>query len=166
MDERTTTKPADRDSRAGDAPPRDVEPGDRPPDRPTRLDHLPSDRYASRPTAATGAGRFGPAGRGLAVATGGAAIISLLGGPLSITGGLLAVAVIVGLALGAILRPATVVAVGLAVGSVIVGLLGVWLFARAEGGVLDPLAYFSDVQGALAPLQVVFAAVSAVVSSR
>jgi hypothetical protein len=115
---------------------------------------------------ATGADRLGPAGRGLAVAAGGAAITAFLGGPLSITGGLLAVAVIVGLVLGAMLRPATVVAVGLAIGSVIVGLLGVWLFARAEGGVLDPLAYFSEVQGALAPLQVVFAALAAVVSSR
>jgi hypothetical protein len=82
------------------------------------------------------------------------------------TGGLVAIAAIVGLVLGAILRPATLVAVALAVGSVVIGLLGVWLFARLEGGVLDPLAYFAEVQGPLAPLQLVFAALAAVVSSR
>jgi hypothetical protein len=82
------------------------------------------------------------------------------------TGGLLAVAVIVGLVLGSLLRPATLAAASLAIGSVVVGLLGVWLFARAEGGVLDPITYFGDVQGPLAPLQLLFAALAAIAGSR
>jgi hypothetical protein len=82
------------------------------------------------------------------------------------TAGLLATSVVIGLVIGALLRPATAVAVSLAVGSVVVGLLGVWLFARAEGGVLDPLSYFGDVQGPLAPIQLVLAALAAIASSR
>jgi hypothetical protein len=76
------------------------------------------------------------------------------------------VSVVVGIVLGSTLRPRTAVAVGLAVGSVVVGLLGVWLFSRVEGGVLDPLAYLADVEGPLAPLQLILAAASATVASR
>jgi hypothetical protein len=35
--------------------------------------------------------------------------------------------------------------IGLA--AVLLGLAGIWLFGRIEGGVLDPIAYFSEVQG-------------------
>jgi hypothetical protein len=154
MDDSTPTQPT------GGAP----EPGDRRPVRST-LDRPPSDRYA-RDIGPDSGSRRGLVGRAIVVAVVGASVIAFLGGPLSMTGGLLAVAVIVGLVLGAVLRPATVAAVALAIGSVVFGLLGVWLFARAEGGVLDPLTYFGDVQGPLAPLQLLVAALAAVASSR
>jgi len=142
----------------------DAEPGDRPPRQSTRLDRAPSERYAPVPAPAV-RGRD-QAIRAAGVAVAGAAVIAFLGGPLSMTGGLIAVSVVVGIVLGSTLRPRTAAAVGLAVGSVVVGLLGVWLFSRVEGGVLDPLAYLADVEGPLAPLQLLLAAASAAVASR
>jgi hypothetical protein len=158
--------PGDRpiaDADAGDRPPA-AEPGDHPPRASTRLERAPSERYAREP-APTTRGRA-QATRAAGVAVAGAAVIAFLGGPLSMTGGLLAVSVVVGIVLGSTLRPRTAAAVGLAVGSVVVGLLGVWLFSRVEGGVLDPLAYLADVEGPLAPLQLILAAASAAVASR
>ncbi len=177
MDDSTDTEPGER--RTADVPPGDrpiagaepgdrpiagAEPGDRPARQPTRLERPPSDRYARE--VAPEAGVRGAAGRALGFAVGGAAAIAFLGGPLSMTGGLLVVSVAIGIVLGSTLRPRTAVAVGLAVGSVVVGLLGVWLFSRVEGGVLDPLTYLADVEGPLAPLQLLLAAASAAVTSR
>jgi ABC-type sugar transport system permease subunit len=159
MDDPTTTDPRDRAD-----PPTDTEPGDRPPSRQTRLDRPPSERYGPAPTAEA-AGLRTRAARALGVALVGAAIIAVLGGPLSMTAGLLAVAVLIGLIVGAMLRQ-TALAVGMAVGSVVLGLLAVWLFSRSEGGVLDPLSYFAEVQGPLAPIQLVLAALAAIISSR
>ena len=152
MDDPTTTEPIG------------AEPGDRPRRQPTRLDRAPSERYAREPVAE--ADERSRVVQAIAVAFGGAAVIAFLGGPLSMTAGLLAASVVVGIVLGSMLRPRTGVAVGLAVGSVVVGLLGVWLFSRVEGGVLDPLAYLADVEGPLAPIQLLLAAATAVVSSR
>jgi hypothetical protein len=172
MDDPTTTEPAEptggdpaKPTKPADRRSADVESGDGPTNRPPRLDRPPSDRYAreASPPAVTRRTRVAQA---LGVAAAGAAAIAFLGGPLSMTAGLLALSVVVGLVVGALLRPATAIAVSLAVGSVVVGLLGVWLFARAEGGVLDPIAYFGDVQGPLAPAQLVLAALAAVASSR
>jgi uncharacterized membrane protein YccC len=160
MDDPTTTDP-----RARADLPADAEPGDRPPSRQTRLDRPPSERYGPAPTPKT-AGLRTRAARALGVALVGAAIIAVLGGPLSMTAGLLAVAVLIGLIVGAMLRELTALAVGVAVGSVVLGLLAVWLFSRSEGGVLDPLNYFAEVQGPLAPIQLVLAALAAIISSR
>jgi hypothetical protein len=159
MDDQPTTEPA-TDARSGDR-----SPGDRSPNPPTRLDRPPSERYAPLPVPEATSLRS-LVGRALGVALAGAAIIVVLGGPLSMTAGLLAVSVLVGLIVGAILRSRTLLAVAIAVGSVVVGLLGVWLFARSEGGVLGPLDYFAEVEGPLAPIQLLFAALAAVVSSR
>lgn len=152
------------DAETGDRRTADAEPGDHPPRQPTRLERAPSERYA-REQAPTAPGREGAA-RAVGVAVAGAALIAFLGGPLSMTGGLLAVSVVVGIVLGSTLRPRTAVAVGLAVGSVVLGLLGVWLFSRLEGGVLDPLAYLADVEGPLAPMQLLLAAFTAALTSR
>jgi hypothetical protein len=146
------------------APTRDAG-GDRAPNRAARLDRAPSDRYGPERVAAP----VGPAQRAvraIGVAIAGAAVIAFLGGPLSVTAGLLAVAVVVGLVVGSLVRPATLAAVGLALGSVVLGLLGVWLFSRTEGGVLDPITYLADVQGPLAPIQLILAAIAAIVGSR
>ena len=167
MDDPTDTEPGERrtaDIEPGDRPAADVEPGDRPPRQPTRLKRPPSDRYGRE--AAPEAGGRGGATRALGFAVAGAAATAFLGGPLSMTGGLLVVSVAIGIVLGSTLRPRTAVAVGLAAGSVVVGLLGVWLFSRVEGGVLDPLTYLADVEGPLAPIQLLLAGASATVSSR
>ena len=167
MDDPTDIEPGERgtgDVEPGDRPIADVEPGDRSARQPTRLERPPSDRYARE--GAPEAGVRGAAARALGFAVAGAAAIAFLGGPLSMTGGLLVVSVVIGIVLGSTLRPRTAVAVGLAVGSVVVGLLGVWLFSRVEGGVLDPLTYLADVEGPLAPLQLLLAAASAAVTSR
>jgi hypothetical protein len=129
------------------------EPGDRPPqpdrpqpDRPL-LDRPPSDRYATGP-AATDA----PASRldallvplGLVLGTGIAFVV--LGGILLVTAGLVLVAAFAGWLTGRLVSPpARAAVVGLA--AVIVGLLGIWLFGRMEGGVLDPIAYLAEVEG-------------------
>jgi hypothetical protein len=157
MDDPTNIEPGER--RTADA-----EPGDRPPRQRTRLERPPSERYARE--AVPEAGVRGGAARALGFAVAGAAAIAFLGGPLSMTGGLLVVSVVIGIVLGSTLRPRTAVAVGLAVGPVVVGLLGVWVFSRVEGGVLDPLTYLADVEGPLAPLQLLLAAASAAVTSR
>jgi len=145
----------------GDRRPADREPGDRPPGTYGRLDRPPSDRYAPEPTPS----REPRAVRAIVVALVGAMVIAFLGGPLSMTAGLIAVSVVLGLVLGSLVRP-TAAAVGLAVGSIVLGLVGIWLFARLEGGVLDPITYLADVQGVLAPAQVILAALAALVSSR
>jgi hypothetical protein len=143
----------------------DVESGDRPSRRPAPLDRPPSERYAT-PVEETPTTPRTRALRALAIAVAGAALIAFLGGPLSMTAGLVAVAVVLGLIIGAVVRPASAVAVGLAGGSVILGLVAIWLFARSEGGVLDLPTYLADVQGAVAPLQVLVASLAAFLASR
>jgi hypothetical protein len=151
-----------------------------------RLARPPSERYRTPPTAAdagtAGAApeRAGSPARGIAfgaiAALGGAVAIVVLGGVLAISAGLLVVAVTAGYAVGvatkvgaragadgdAARRPTwrwTVV--GLAVAGVLVGQIGLWLFARTEGGVLSLPDYLDQTFGALVPLQVVLAGLAA-----
>ncbi len=51
--------------------------------------------------------------------------------------------------------------VGLAVAGVALGQVGLWLFARTEGGVLGLPDYLAQTYGALAPIQVAVAALIA-----
>jgi hypothetical protein len=102
------------------------------------------------------------AARALAAGLVGAAVIALLGGPLSVTLGLLGVAAVTGWAVGSLARPSLGIAVGIAVGSVALGLVGIWLFARLEGGVLSLPEYFAEVQG---PLVLVELAVAGLVAA-
>lgn len=103
---------------------------------------------------------------GLAVALAGAAAIGVLGGALSLTAGLLAASAILGWIIGRLVRPSLALGVALAVGSVAVGLVGIWLFALNEGGVLPLLDYLADVQGVLAPLDLVVAGLAAAAAGR
>jgi hypothetical protein len=149
-------------------PPR--EPGDRrpQPDRPQpdraqpdrpQLDRPPGDRYVTRTPAPDA-----PAGRldallvplGLVLGTGIAFVV--LGGILLVTAGLILVAAFAGWLTGRLVSPpARAALVGLA--AVTVGLLGIWLFGRLEGGVLDPIAYLAEVEG---PIVVVLSLVAGV----
>ncbi|HSL33999.1 MAG TPA: hypothetical protein VK871_10150 [Candidatus Limnocylindrales bacterium] len=143
------------------------QPGPEPGERRRTLDRPPGERYLARESAQAAAGpTSSPIVRGAAIALAGALVITFLGGPLSVTAGLLVAAALIGWLVGSVVRPALVPALVLSVGSVALGLVGVWLFARLEGGVLGPLDYLGEVQGPLAPLQLVVAGVVAFATIR
>jgi hypothetical protein len=74
-------------------------------------------------------------------------------------------AVAIAVATGAretLIRPARPWVAALLAGlGVIVGQVGLWLFARSEGGVLAPLDYLGQTFGALVPLELALAAIAA-----
>ena len=143
------------------------EPGD--PRR--RLDRAPGERIASEPDSPPDSGRapltaVGGAARAIAIGAIGAVLFTVLGGPLSVTAGLIAVAAVAGWAIGSFVRPRISLAVGIAIASVVVGLIGIWIFARSEGGVLDIFTYLADVHGPLVIVEVGAAAVGAWLAAR
>lgn len=105
--------------------------------------------------------------RAIALATvagiAGAAATVVLGGMLAITAGLLVVAAATGYAVAAAVRMGAGTsltrtarrwtALALAVDAVILGQLGLWLYARIEGGVLSLPDYLGQTFGFLVPLQ-------------
>jgi hypothetical protein len=157
------------------------EPGERP--NRTPLDRAPGERYrdAMAPDADVEAtpASSGPA-RGIAwaslVGIVGVALIVAFGGPLAVTVGLLVLAVVIGrfvtLALlaggGTSLPPArrTAIAVGIAVAAILLGQLGIGLYAGSQAGVPGLLDYLGQAFGWLVPLQVAVAALVAGWTSR
>ena len=115
-------------------------------------------------------------GRGALVAIGGAVVFALLGGLLSMTAGLLAVAAAIGWLVGRTVAagagpsapPArrSVIAAVLAIDGVVLGLLGIWLVAALQGGRLGLLEYLAQTRGLLAPLEIAVAAAIAWWSAR
>ena len=162
-------------------PPRS-EPGSEPPRIPgeRRLAHPPSDRYRQADPAPMIEDPAASPARGVAfgivAAIAGAAAITLLGGLLAVSSGLLVAAGATGWAVGIALRAGTAgrlaagrqaqLAVALAVLSVGLGQLGLWAYARTEGGVLDPVGYLAEVFGWLVPLELLAAAVVAWATAR
>lgn len=123
-------------------------PANPPGDRRPLLDRPPGDRYVAPPPADPAADRtridaiLVP----VALILGGAVAFVVLGGIVDVTAGLVVVAAFVGWLTGRLVSPPSrAAAVGLA--AVIVGFLGIWLFGRFEGGVLDPIAYLDAVEG-------------------
>ena len=100
------------------------------------------------------------------MALAGAAIITFFGGPLSVTIGIVGVAAVIGWVIGSIVRPSLVLAVGLATGSMALGLVGIWLFAGLEGGVLSLPDYLGQVQGPLVVLELAVAGLVAAATVR
>ena len=166
---------------AGSAPadPAPPTPGER------RLAHPPSDRYraAEARAAAVDADRPDPAAsvaRGLAIAVAiavvGAAAIVVVGGVMSETTGLVVVAGATGLFIAIALqvgagdhltsRRRIALAVGLTVVAIALGQLGVWQYARSEGGVLPLIDYLGEVFGLLVPLQFAAGTVAAALIAR
>ena len=150
-----------------------------------RLARPPSDRYRSTADAATAGSddQVGAGGSfGRAVAFGAltglivAAAITVLGGVLLITAGLIAVAALGGWAIAIAVRAGGLdavgpprrraLAVGLAAAAVLAGQLGLWLFARYEGGVLGPVDYLAETFEFLVPLQFLFAIAAAWLAAR
>lgn len=144
-----------------------AEPGER-----RRLDHPPSDRYADlgdepaddSPDVAT-APAIPPLTerilRGVAVGLAGVIAFAILGGPLSVTFGLVAAAGAIGWIMGMVVRPGRALAAVLAVSSVALGLVGIWLFAGFEGGALGLVDYLAEVQGVLVAIELAVAGVLA-----
>lgn len=121
------------------------EPGERRP----RLDRAPGDRYLAQPSApGADPGRLDGILVPLGLMLGGAAAFVVLGAIVTITAGLVILAAFTGWLTGRLVSPparATIVALAV----VVAGFLGIWLFGRIEGGVLDPLAYLVEVEGPL-----------------
>ncbi len=148
-----------------------------------RLAHPPSDRYRAAEAAAAAVKPADPSasiGRGLAFATiaaiAGATVTVVLGGIVTLTGGLIVVAIATGWAVGAGLRfgagdhlvraRRVRIAVAIALAAVALGQLGLWLYARTEGGVLPLPEYLLEVFGVLVLAQAVAAALAAWLTAR
>ena len=154
-----------------------------------RLAHPPSDRYRTAEvsadettmpdTSATGgSGASVVRGVVLAVVAGivGAIAIVLLGGVAAVSAGLVVVAAATGWAVGAALRfgagdllaprRRVVLAVVVALASVVLAQVGLWQYALREGGVLPFVEYLDEVFGPLVPIQAAVAVVVAWFAAR
>jgi hypothetical protein len=112
-----------------------------------RLERPPGERYrAVEPEAATEAAALDAALIPIAIVLGTVIAFTVLGGLLTVTAGLIVLAAFAGWLVGRFVTPPPRAAV---VGLVAVGLgfLGIWLFGRVEGGVLDPIEYLLEVEG-------------------
>lgn len=143
-----------------------------------RLPRAPSERYgapqsadippAEMPDATPGGAPARGVAFGAIAALVGAALIVVFGGALAVSAGLLVVASGVGYAVGLATvvgagdtlsaRARTWIAAALAGLGVVLGQVGLWLFARAEGGVLTPIDYLGQTFGPLVPVEVLLAA--------
>ncbi len=150
--------------------PRPPAPGER------RLDRPPSDRYRDLPGAEEGgsgaAAAPGSIGRAIAIGflagLAGAVATVVLGGILSLSAGLVVVAAATGWAVGTATRIGAHdaidrdrrpwLALALTLVAVVLGQLGLWLYARTEGGVLTLPDYLAQTFGLLVPVQAVVAA--------
>jgi hypothetical protein len=148
-----------------------------------RLAHPPSDRFRAAEEAAAAAlapVRPVSAGRGLAYAAlvvlGGAVAVTILGGVLTLTGGLLVVAALIGWGTAWALRIGAgstiprgrraLIAASLALLAVAGGQVGLWLYAGSEGGVLPLLDYLGQTFGPLVPIEAAIAMAVAWVTAR
>jgi hypothetical protein len=99
-------------------------------------------------------------------AVGGAALVFACAGPLSMTAGLLVVGLVVGWAAGSGAPGRRGLAVGVALGTTVAGLLAAWAWSRLEGGTLDPLDLYGRTLGPVAPLTLLLAAIAGWASAR
>jgi hypothetical protein len=100
----------------------------------------------------------------------GATVITLAGGVVTVTAGLLVIAAVVGWATAVAVisgdpdasrRVRTVTAVVLAVAGIALGQVGLWLLGREEGGVLGLTDYLAETFGVLVPLELAIGGVVA-----
>ncbi len=111
------------------------------------LDRPPSDRYLPKTTTdSEAAAKLDAALVPGAIALGGVIAFVVIGGILAVTAGLVVLAASVGWLLGRFVSPPTRATL-LAIATIALGFLGIWLFGRMEGGVLDPMAYLDAVEG-------------------
>jgi hypothetical protein len=164
--ERRPTEPAGSAGNAAGA--NEPAPAPAPPvvGRRATLDRPPGDRYLpARSARAASDDVLGGVRGPLAVFAGGTLAFIVLGGVLAITAGLIVLAGLVGWLTGLLVRPPLRAAV-VAFATVVAGLLGIWLFGRWEGGVLNPIEYLAEVQGFVVPLELLAGAGMAAAASR
>jgi hypothetical protein len=163
------------DGRMDEAP----EPGDRRPagDGPRRLERPPGARYAAAAGGDATVSRTGPI-RGILLAAGamGSAASIALFAVASISAGLVVVAALTGLLVAEALRAGAgdtisprlrrTLSLSTAIESVAIAQVGIWLFARYEGGALGLIDYLAQTFGPLVPLQFAIAALVAWWSAR
>jgi hypothetical protein len=149
-------------------------PGDR------RLAHPPSDRYRTLTVETPNTDRPTSLARAIAYALvaviAAAGAITILGGVLAVSAGLVVVAAATGWGVATGLRIGgganlersrrTRLALILTTLPVVLGQLGLWLFARYEGGVLGPIDYLAETFGLLVLVQLVVAWIATAASSR
>jgi hypothetical protein len=125
-------------------------PANPPGDRRPILDRPPSERYLPRTSddapAVAGGSSIDELLVPIGLVLGTAIAFVVLGGILAVTAGLVIVAAFAGWLTGRLVSPPGRAA-AVAFLAVALGLLGIWLFGRIEGGVLDPVAYLVAVQG-------------------
>ena len=145
-----------------------------------RLPHPPSDRYRTPEVEASDANEGGSVARAVAwagaAAIAGAPATTVLGGVLAVSAGLLVVAAASGWGIAASLRaggrshldPRLRVRLALVLTTIalVLGQLGLWLFARFEGGVLGPVDYLAETFGLLIPIQLAIAWIVAAATAR
>ena len=159
-------------------------PGERPPQPASGAGHLerpPSDRYRTAARPAGAADRSSSAAPSIAVAAvvavAGALLLTTLLGVILVTTGTFVVSLLAGGLIGLIVAGPTVggaggspamsrsaanrLAIGLALGMVVLAGLATWILARSEGGVMDPISYLWTVFGLGIPAQAVIAVLAA-----
>jgi hypothetical protein len=108
------------------------------------------------------------------VALAGAFATVMLAGQLAVSSGLLIMAVVIGRFVGLGLRTARgaltpgqarLIALVVAVGGMALAQVGIWIYARSEGGVLELVDYLGQTFGPLVPLEIALAAIVAVLSA-
>ena len=165
------TDPPDTDPTRGETPteatsPAEPTPGER------RLTHPPSDRYraaeAAEADAIEGPDPSASAARGLAFAV----VVGIVGAVVTVVLGGVTTGFLVGLALRIGAGDRLVgsrrvwIAIVVALLAIALGQLGLWLYARTEGGVLSLIDYLGAAFGPLVPLQFVAAAIGAWLAAR
>jgi hypothetical protein len=146
-----------------------------------RLNRPPSDRYrsteaATEPPEASSASPARGVALAVLVAIGVAVAITIVGGVLLVSAGLVVLAAAGGWAVALALKVgggATIprrrrvwLAAGLGLAAVVLGQVGLWLFARTEGGVLPLVEYLGQTFGPMVPLQALAATAVAAWSAR
>ena len=139
------------------------------------LDHPPSHRYVNRSERAAGVAAGTrprvprrPLVAALLVAIVGAAGLTVILGVFLATAGTFVVSGLGGAAIGLLIAAAPLsrhdaerMAVSVATGMIVLAGLGVWIIARAEGGVMDPLSYLWTTFGLGLPAQALVAILAA-----
>jgi hypothetical protein len=90
----------------------------------------------------------------------------ILGGPLAVSLGLVIVAFVIGRLVGLALRGRQAAAVTISTVAILLGQLGIWLFARSEGGVLGLVDYLAQAFGWLVVAELLVGAAIAWWSAR
>jgi len=113
---------------------------------------------------------------GVVAAAVGAFATIVFGGVMAVSAGLLVVAAVSGWAVAIGLRAGggphldranrVRLALALTAMAVALGQLGLWAYARSEGGVLGPIDYLAETFGVLVPLEVLAASVVAWATAR